>query len=143
MHFVTGGAFNGKRAWVTETYQLKNIQNYCWISAYQDHPIPIDLYNHGSSIIILEGIEKWIQDIVKNNENVKEHCNTILLDWLSWEQERKHQLILIGSDITKGIVPMSSEDRSWRDRTGWFYQDIARKADRMDVIWYGIGQQIK
>ncbi|MCF6137475.1 bifunctional adenosylcobinamide kinase/adenosylcobinamide-phosphate guanylyltransferase [Pseudalkalibacillus berkeleyi] len=143
MHFVTGGAFNGKRSWVTETYQLLNNNDYCWISAYKDHPIPIDLYEHSSSLVILEGIEIWIQDLVKNDENTKERCNTMLLNWLSWEQDRNNQLIVIGSDITKGIVPVSSIDRIWRDRTGWFYQDIASRADKMDIIWYGMRQQMK
>lgn len=51
--------------------------------------------------------------------------------------------MLIGSDISKGIVPMAAEDRWWRDTTGWVYQDLVSAAERVDVIWYGISQKLK
>lgn len=68
----------------------------------------------------------------------------VLNKWLSWEQANKaHQLIVIGSDISKGIVPLKQSERQWRDVTGWFYQDLVNRAKRYDVIWYGIHQQLK
>ena len=65
-------------------------------------------------------------------------------DWLEWEkQNSQRKVILIGCDISKGIVPMSAKDRKWRDITGWVYQDVVEAAERVDVIWYGIVQKLK
>lgn len=144
MHFVTGGAFNGKKAWVVETYCLGDRQG--WVSAYCGNSPPIESSNFPGNILVLEGIEKWIKDISsqygmdQSREKWAEHTE----GWLKWEKSHpEHQLILIGTDITKGIVPMEKENRIWRDVTGWIYQDISAKADRVDIIWYGMNQQIK
>jgi adenosylcobinamide kinase / adenosylcobinamide-phosphate guanylyltransferase len=61
-----------------------------------------------------------------------------------WEQEKpQKKLVVIGTDITKGIVPVDRENRLWRDVTGWAYQDLAAQADKIDIIWYGCNQTIK
>ncbi len=63
---------------------------------------------------------------------------------LHWEQaEPTRKVVLIGTDFSKGIVPMEPERRKWRDVTGWFYQDLIKKAERVDQIWYGLSTQVK
>ena len=52
-------------------------------------------------------------------------------------------VILIGSDITKGIVPIEAENRVWRDVTGRVYQDTVSICNRVDLIWYGINKRLK
>ncbi|MBU8879906.1 bifunctional adenosylcobinamide kinase/adenosylcobinamide-phosphate guanylyltransferase [Bacillus sp. FJAT-29790] len=146
MHFVTGGAFNGKTKWVRETYQLKETP-HLWFSAYKGNHIPdcLSEYN-GSRILILEGIEIWLKDWANHLDvhEIRERWRKLLQTWLEWEKEgHQRKIILIGTDITKGIVPMLAEERKWRDVTGWVYQDAAAAAERADLIWYGIGQQIK
>lgn len=64
--------------------------------------------------------------------------------WLEWEEAAEtNVLYLIGTEIGKGIVPMDKKLRYLRDMVGWCYQDIAKQADRVDLIWYGINEQIK
>jgi adenosyl cobinamide kinase/adenosyl cobinamide phosphate guanylyltransferase len=84
-------------------------------------------------------MELWIKDTLSQEEwrERLEKC-------MQWEREiTGRQLVVIGSDITKGIVPIDKEDRKWRDMTGWVYQDIVKKSERVDLIWYGINQQLK
>lgn len=144
MHFVTGGAFNGKSKWVKEHYKL-NAAPHLWFSAYQGNPVPENRENW-LDFVILEGIEKWVQ---KWNGQLAIHeirgkWRILLQSWIQWEKEAEHRkLILIGTDISKGIVPMLAEERNWRDVTGWVYQDIAETAEKVDLIWYGICQKIK
>ncbi|MBI0577089.1 bifunctional adenosylcobinamide kinase/adenosylcobinamide-phosphate guanylyltransferase [Neobacillus cucumis] len=143
MHFITGGAFNGKREWVRETYKVQFKAQ--WTSAYQKDPFPFELDEPGT-LLILEGIEMWINDLMKEYEpnKCREIWKNCLTHWISWEKaERNRNLVVIGTDITKGIVPLEKENRLWRDLTGWAYQDIAAAADRVDVIWYGLNQTIK
>ncbi|WP_042463897.1 bifunctional adenosylcobinamide kinase/adenosylcobinamide-phosphate guanylyltransferase [Neobacillus dielmonensis] len=142
MHFITGGAFNGKRSWVKNNF---NIMNSNWLSAYEGHPLPVELDDITADLIVLEGIEIWIKGLTEEHDAAQ--CRVIwnrcLTHWERWEKTKNHQLILIGTDMTKGIVPIEKENRIWRDVTGWAFQDLAAKADKVDVIWYGINQTIK
>ncbi len=142
MHFVTGGAFNGKSRWVKKFYQLDEIPHK-WISAYNGKAA-FELDHNGP--IILEGIEIWIRDWVQDKElsQIRNKWQKQLAKWLEWEKaDVNRTIVLIGSDISKGIVPMEADDRKWRDAAGWAYQDTAAAADRVDLIWYGISQKIK
>ena len=144
MHFIIGGAFNGKRAWVKDTYN--RFKNKHWVSAYDGHSLPINLIDFDEGVVILEGLEIWLKDLTATFDANK--CRKIwvnyLEEWTTWENaSEQRKLVVIGTDITKGIVPMEAENRRWRDVTGWAYQDIASKAEKVDVIWYGLNQTIK
>jgi adenosylcobinamide kinase / adenosylcobinamide-phosphate guanylyltransferase len=144
VHFIIGGAFNGKRAWVKNTYSV--YENKHWVSSYDNHPLPKNLINFDQDVIILEGVEIWLKYLSKKYDanQCREILNNCLENWLTWEKAAlRRQLIVIGTDITKGIVPMEVENRLWRDVTGWAYQDIAAKSEKVDVIWYGLNQKIK
>ncbi|TKC14843.1 bifunctional adenosylcobinamide kinase/adenosylcobinamide-phosphate guanylyltransferase [Robertmurraya kyonggiensis] len=132
MHFVTGGAYNGKRQWVRDRYPEAK-----WISAYNGSPILAEL---DAPVVVLEGLEKWVRE----NSYTREEWKRQIEKWLNWENESSFQrVVLIGTDISKGIVPMEKEHRGWRDLTGWVYQDVAAVSKRVDLIWYGVNQTIK
>ncbi|WP_068677277.1 bifunctional adenosylcobinamide kinase/adenosylcobinamide-phosphate guanylyltransferase [Oceanobacillus sp. Castelsardo] len=141
MHFVTGGAFNGKRAWVKDNYDGAE-----WLSSYNGDTLPETLEALSSEYIVLEGVEllteEWSERMDIDEAQV--HLRKRLDQWLAWENANANRsVIIIGTDIMKGIVPMHKEERDWRDLTGWFYQDLVKKSKRVDVIWYGINQTIK
>lgn len=144
MHFIIGGSFNGKRAWVKNTYRV--FEREQWVSAYENHTIPQDLITFDQDIMVFEGVEIWLKILSGkyDTNQCREIWNNCLENWLTWEQAMlQRQLIVIGTDITKGIVPMEAENRLWRDVTGWAYQDIVAKSEKVDVIWYGLNQTIK
>jgi adenosylcobinamide kinase / adenosylcobinamide-phosphate guanylyltransferase len=117
-----------------------------WLSAYQDTPLTVDFTHIDSDVLVLEGIENWLKELTKTYDlyRSREIWIQIIDQWLSWENaEPQRKLVVIGTDITKGIVPVEIENRLWRDVTGWAYQDLAAKADKVDVIWYGLNQTIK
>jgi adenosylcobinamide kinase / adenosylcobinamide-phosphate guanylyltransferase len=142
LHFVTGGAFNGKRAWVKKTYGL----NCSWLSAYQGTSLTEGFNHVNSEILVLEGIEIWLKELAEDYDSNRwrDIWNHTMNNWLIWEKaEPQRKLVVIGTDITKGIVPIEKENRLWRDVTGWAYQDLAAKADKVDIIWYGLNRTIK
>jgi adenosylcobinamide kinase / adenosylcobinamide-phosphate guanylyltransferase len=144
LHFVTGGAFNGKRAWVKKIYDADD--KAVWISAYEDCQLPTDLTKMNQRVLIFEGIEMWLKGLLEQYDinKVREIWNVCLDHWLAWEKAgNSRHVVVIGTDITKGIVPVESENRRWRDAAGWAYQDTAAKATRVDVIWYGINYTMK
>lgn len=142
MHFVSGGAFNGKRRWVKQHYPVKTT----WLSAYEraGWPEPAEGI---MNTVILEGIEVWVKkkiDLDLSADILLDRNIKKLEQWLAWEQrETEHRLVLIGTDISKGIVPIDKTARLQRDITGWLYQRIAAHAERVDKIWYGIAEKIK
>ncbi|MBP1969966.1 adenosyl cobinamide kinase/adenosyl cobinamide phosphate guanylyltransferase [Virgibacillus natechei] len=143
MHFITGGAYNGKRKWVKKYYEPDQCR---WLSAYDTalmNPMSTEL----PAIVILEGVEKWIHaqiDPELSSDTLRKNVIRLMKPWLQWEEaDSQRKLVIIGTDISKGIVPIDKRDRLWRDITGWTYQDLVEKAERVDVIWYGIEDTIK
>ncbi|WML27017.1 bifunctional adenosylcobinamide kinase/adenosylcobinamide-phosphate guanylyltransferase [Neobacillus sp. OS1-33] len=144
MHFIIGGAFNGKRAWVKNYYKV--FEHNHWISAYETQTIPKELNTFDQDLLVIEGVEIWLKNLSASMGADK--CRVLwancLDNWLTWEKAAlQRQLVVIGTDITKGIVPIEAENRLWRDITGWAYQDTAAKSEKVDVIWYGLNQTIK
>jgi len=98
------------------------------------------------SFYIIEGLEWMIKNRLQEEtlEQTITYIEKQVGDLLQWEREEEDRCVfLIGSDITKGIVPIDQEDRLWRDATGLIFQRIAATADRVDVIWYGLNEQLK
>lgn len=147
MHFVSGGAYNGKANWVKQHYHIveKDEREYKWISAYDDLPLPKELSGFPVETIVLEGLEAWMLSLIKTRtvDEVREDFGTILQAWLSWSQKENNELIIIGVDMSKGIVPADATLRKWRDVTGFIYQDIVKQCHAFHYIWYGIAQQLK
>ncbi|KMM36726.1 bifunctional adenosylcobinamide kinase/adenosylcobinamide-phosphate guanylyltransferase [Guptibacillus hwajinpoensis] len=144
MHFVTGGANNGKAKWVKSFYGLTEI--HYWKSPSDKPKIPIDVSRFYGNVVVLERMEEWIKGLTEDAslEECRAIWRSLLGIWQSWESENKERtVVIIGTDITKGIVPLEREERDWRDLTGWAYQDLTEAADRVDVIWYGLNQQLK
>lgn len=146
MHFVFGGAFNGKSSWVKEYYNKENVK---WLSAYaidfeKENFEHVDAFKETT---ILQGIEYYIKEIVQSSQEVDEtrkYFNAQCSKWLAWENSSAlNKLIIIGNDLSKGIVPIEKEDRTWRDVTGWCYQDLTVKSNRVDLIWYGMSNRLK
>jgi adenosyl cobinamide kinase/adenosyl cobinamide phosphate guanylyltransferase len=137
MHFVFGGAFNGKRKWVKHTYKEHEMK---WISAYDDPALPQLAETDG--LLVLEGLEVWVKGFITSGSGVKETAAFFEQMVPQWA-EGCTGLVLIGTEIGKGIVPVNEEDRMWRDACGYVYQRIAQQAETVDQIWYGISTRLK
>lgn len=124
MHVVFGGAFNGKRAYVERLVQGRSVQ---WVDATKGNPV------------LLPNIEVMV---VFGVDHLLEQASSELLVLLDEWAERV-EVIVIATEIGRGIVPMDAGQRKLRDDVGRFYQQVFRKATRITRIWYGIAQTIK
>lgn len=141
MHVVLGGAYNGKANWVRRTYNTD--QTVQWISAYEKEAFP-ERISTKNSLLVIEGIEQWLYNEVTSGKWCRDNGTTIIAGWQAWvDAHKERQLVVIGTDISKGVVPLKAEKREWRDMTGWFYQDLVKVCGRFDLIWYGINQRLK
>jgi len=137
MHFITGGAFNGKKKWVTNFYKLDQTPHQ-WHSFYEKK----DVSEFTEELVILEGIERFVRTLLEQAETPEGARSLFQKELKKWQTEDRF-LVLIGTDITKGIVPMNSFDRYLRDAAGWCFQDAAAASSRIDTVWYGIAETIK
>lgn len=142
MHFVTGGAFNGKKKWVISFYELNAAEDFLLLPAFDQSIATLMDVNQYRKLTIIEGFEYAVLRLLEAPDG--HSCwDKWLETWQKWENQNERKLVVIGSDIGKGVVPADSFDRKWRDETGRFYQKIVEHSDRVDVIWYGIATTIK
>lgn len=145
MHFVMGGAFHGKKNWVIENYQL-NDKNCHWFSGYPDSTNILDpkLTNLNFDTLVIEGIEQMVVELIKTNKVVLPLFQSWLHQLLVWEKQGcNRNVIIIGTDIGKGIVPIEKQQRIIRDEVGRCFQKLTFHAAKVSLIWYGLQQVLK
>lgn len=110
MHFITGGYFNGKAKWVRDQFGLSERSDYLWLSAYQSNKLELPFQNKEKQLLIIEGVEQYIKkwiDLDIDIQIIRAQAKDLVEKALNWEQAHKNnELILIGTDISKGIVPI-------------------------------------
>ena len=67
--------------------------------------------------------------------------NELLQKLEQWDEQV--EVLVIATEIGRGIVPMEASMRKLRDDVGRFYQQLFTKAESVTRIWYGISQTIK
>lgn len=144
MHFITGGNFHGKKSWALIHYHflLENMEGTI-VSAFDVKDIQTPEKN---GLFLIEGLEMWIRNRL-NEESAEQtllYFEEVFQTFLLWEKEESHrQVVLIGSDITKGVVPIEEQDRTWRDITGLIFQKAVQVSIRVDVVWYGLNERLR
>ena len=123
MHVIFGGAFNGKTAYLEKLVADKQV---VWIDAGKSFPEKPE-----TEIVVLSGFE-----------HLEETQLTVWLEKIEkWAQQM--DIIVIATEIGRGIVPIDPLQRKIRDDVGRFYQELFKKAESITRIWYGIPQTIK
>lgn len=134
MDFVSGGAYNGMLDWVMENYD----SDYTILQADQELEV-VD-----TNILIVDKLEDTIYTNCNDEKDGTKKWQAYYHALLEWERTAtSYQLIIIGIDITGGIVPIERKDRLWRDRLGFIYQQLTNDAEHVFRIWFGIAQQLK
>lgn len=136
MHFVIGGAYNGKRKWVES--QLNQV-------SYQELSEPGEKIDSGANTILFIELENWIlKQFGRDSDEVvlvwKQEVDR-LIEWENGHPAR--HVVIIGTDQSKGIVPVEKEQRFTRDVLGWCHQYSALKAERVTRVWYGVAEELK
>jgi adenosylcobinamide kinase/adenosylcobinamide-phosphate guanylyltransferase len=140
VYFVTGGAFQGKRKWVTQ-YLSNHPGAILWINGYKQEDLDSNWFKE-KDVVVIEGMEDYIQHSLETKN--RDHWKSILLEWQDWEKEKPSRLVIIvGCEVGLGIVPMEKRDREWRDMVGWVYQDIAAHSTNVVRLWCGIAETLK
>ncbi|MFJ8067170.1 bifunctional adenosylcobinamide kinase/adenosylcobinamide-phosphate guanylyltransferase [Psychrobacillus sp. NPDC096426] len=124
MHVIFGGAFNGKRAYVERFVQERNVQ---WLDAETDRLV----LSPQTEVLVVYGVEYLLEP----------KCTELLKMLELWDEQA--EVVIIATEIGRGIVPMEASMRELRDDVGRFYQQLFTKAESVTRVWYGITQTIK
>ncbi len=120
MHFIIGGAYQGKLAFAAERYQLTQADIF-----HCDGP-EIDFSRR-----CISGLEFFVRAHPGAVSYFMEHR----MDW----QDK----VLICQDLSGGLVPMDAADRAWRQETGRLCQYLSREAEQVSRIFCGLEQRLK
>ncbi len=126
MHIIIGGAHNGKRAYVKTLLEKQQKNSVQWCEG--------EIPSIGSEPLVLAGIEKWLEQCGLSEEEAINHVMKSI---------ENRDVILILTDIGRGIVPMDAGQRELRDVCGRLYQRLFSEADEITRIWYGIAKTLK
>ncbi|MET3575757.1 bifunctional adenosylcobinamide kinase/adenosylcobinamide-phosphate guanylyltransferase [Bhargavaea ullalensis] len=130
MHIYFGGAHNGKRDFVKG---LLGEAAHEWIEAGELKALP----EPPSGRVVVAGLEEYIND----HHTDEEEAVADVLRFL--ERADRDGLIIILTDMGRGIVPVDPHARWLRDACGRLGQRLSRQADGITRIWYGIPQKIR
>ena len=115
----------GKRAYAEKLYK-----NFDFIYDLKTTD-PENIKNSG----LITNLHCGVKNLLKKNINV--------IDFFSSKIEILKNSVLIGDEISGGVVPVDKFERLWRDETGKLYRFLAGRADIVDRIFAGLPLRLK
>lgn len=141
MQLFIGGACAGKRDAVTARFPAAR-----WWSLEMTHPLSdCQQALQAERPLVITGVLEWLDSALDATEH-----DVLRSQWqseLTTLGQRAHKLsaplIIITTEVGRGIVPMQPEQRSLRDANGWFNQDAAAQAEQVWYVRHGLVMAIK
>ena len=132
MHIFIGGSHNGKHEYVKKWLVEQEYDDVEWFIGQLPQ-------NPTSKTIVVSGLENVIKQRLEKDEitlatEITEQLKTI---------DEKHQVIVIATEMGRGIVPIDPKDRQLRDTCGRLYQQLFEASVHVTKIWYGIAERLK
>ena len=124
MRIITGGAFQGKRAFAEKLYPGVE-----WTDGGR---CALDEIRTCRAVY---GFHEFVKRWIKQGKSWEELASLML--------EENRDLILICDEIGCGLVPVDAFEREYRESTGRIMNALAEQAERVDRVVCGIGRRIK
>ncbi len=125
MHFIIGGAYQGKLAYARQLYP--QIQ---WADGENDS---FEVIQNTEGIY---HFESYINRALKNETwDVEEIVASIL--------DRKENRVIVCNEIGYGLVPIDAFERYYREQVGRVCTELSRYADKVTRVVCGIGMELK
>ena len=124
MTFIFGGVYQGMEDYAREACGAQEI---CILD---EETTEIDF-----SARAIGGIERFVLGCVRRGENA--------VDYFRAHEDKWQDAVLIGVDISCGVVPLDAQMRLWRDENGRLNNYLAGKAAHAVRLFCGLPQVIK
>lgn len=120
MELIIGGAFQGKREYAKSHYDIN--ENEIFTCTEDGAP--------NMNARCIDHLERYLRGcVLKGVEPIPPFFF-------------RENTVLICEDITCGVVPISAEDRKWREMTGRYLQELAREGAEVTRVFCGIPQRL-
>ncbi len=126
MELYIGGYAQGKLQYVSNKYG---------IPAERISDGAVEDYRKMEGRAIYDHFHLWVRRLMEQGVDVEATLEELLA--------AQPDAVIISDEIGCGIVPMDAFEREYREKTGRLLCAIAARADRVERIVCGIGQQIK
>lgn len=126
MELYIGGYAQGKLQYVSNKYG---------IPAERISDGAVEDYRKMEGRVIYDHFHLWVRRLMEQGVDVEAALEELLA--------AQPDAVIISDEIGCGIVPMDAFEREYREKTGRLLCAIAARADRVERIVCGIGQQIK
>ena len=120
MHFIIGGAYQGKLAYAKQTFHLSP----------GDIRVCTDASAPDFSARCLIHYEQYILYCIRNNSR-------------EYQNLPEGDIVIIADDVSCGVVPVDDEIRLWREECGRTLTAIAKKAETVTRLFCGIPKRLK
>lgn len=126
MRLIIGGYAQGRLSYAMEHYGLT--EQDVWDAAAK----PLSTWN-GQRIIY--HVEALVTGWLCEGKNPCEMAAALLPQW--------ENVILITQEVGCGLVPITAEQRAWREAVGRLNTYLARQAETVDRVCCGLGMRIQ
>lgn len=134
MHLIFGGAYQGKRDYVKNHYQLKEEDIFSFVNEESGAGLPKEAEMDFTKKAI-DQLEDFILCCVR--------LGVEATNYLELHKEEWKEMIFICTDISAGIVPCEKELRAWREMAGRTLMYLGKEAEEVTRVFCGIPQKIK
>lgn len=125
MILVFGGAYQGKKEFVANKFGYK-LDDMYQCSEKDEVDFSKD---------VITDLEAYILGAIRRDENPLVFVNS--------NKSKFRNKIIVITDVGSGIVPISKEQRLFRDNVGKITQILSRESEEVYRVFCGIGEKLK
>ena len=125
MHLIFGGYAQGRLS-----YALKTYQNTADVFDCATQPL-----SEWNGQTILYHLEALVSQALQQNKAPLTLLQETVPNW--------QDCILITQEVGCGLVPISAEDRKWREAVGRMNAQLAAQAETVERIFCGLSMQLR
>ncbi|NVF16147.1 bifunctional adenosylcobinamide kinase/adenosylcobinamide-phosphate guanylyltransferase [Vreelandella maris] len=95
--------------------------------------------------LIITGVLEWLGAALERDDNdaLRQQWQRDMIQLCQRADELNAALIIIATDVGRGVVPMEPEQRRLRDLNGWFTQDATAQAEEVWYVRHGLVMALK
>ncbi|WGI23956.1 bifunctional adenosylcobinamide kinase/adenosylcobinamide-phosphate guanylyltransferase [Halomonas alkaliantarctica] len=141
MQLFIGGACAGKRDAVAARFPTANGWRLNTDRPFSDSQQALV----ANTPLVITGVLEWLCAALEREDNdaLRQQWQNDIAALDQRADELNAPLIIIASEVGRGIVPMQSGQRRLRDLNGWFTQDATAQAEQVWYVRHGLVMPLK
>lgn len=141
MQLFIGGACAGKRDAVAARFPAANGWRLDTAKPFIDSQQALV----ADTPLVITGVLEWLGGALERDDTdaLRQQWQSDMAALCQHAEALNAPLIIIASEVGRGIVPMQPEQRRLRDLNGWFTQDATAQAEQVWYVRHGLVMALK